>query len=896
MTFPDARDRQIISDAAAAVAMYQQLEEWLGNFSAGRTAGMKPISDGDKFDLLTVGRASRALLASANRPVAAAIYGVSQVGKSLLIGRILAPATPGAITIGRDPTHVGHGLKYVSFHDDLNPQNQGFEATCMVTVFTTKDRMPASGTSSALPVMVRAMNRAQWLSVLGRGFLMECVTPTQPWTEAEIENKLQELVKTHGGKVAPGWRSDLMEAYHYLRGKNKTLFAASEPQFFGLLSNYGMDDAGYAKLAALLFWDNWPQLTTLFQTVEKFLDDLESYRVQSGTPQPYSYIHVDWRAVRFLLDSQQHPSYSTANFGTVRYDDFRVCRIDGRVELSMAASGESIPLDILQAAMLEMVVPVIPDNLNEPSRKLFSTADVGDMPGCLPGKTSDGGKRRRDEPLDKLELQQIVKRGKVAYLFESYSHEKRLQTLLVLVRGGDIRDGGTLKDHINQWGQSRYEKRWHEQIALSPDQRSALLIGLTGFDETFRNISAPLSPAQVDARFKALRVAINPIMENFGGTGKPFSDTYLLRYPGSWDATVAEQIKAGKHKWDDAYDAVLKSPCVEQHMADAATKVDRAKQDQDGGLSLVAEHLLEASNPLAKQDELMAQIKANRDSLRLLAQSWHVPGDAAAQRAMRLALAGKVLKWLASPHHRHRTAALIDALSLRDGDTTTLADLADHHIATTPATLKPLILRELSELLHRWSTVAAPQRWTDHCDSRRRSLAPADFIETYDPSLFSFDDFCHLTAYLRDYLLSTELMECLCTCLMPIINLRLATNAAAMQRRSRRLFTRMVIEDFLLNPGPNGKPPLSSPISAAIGPAPPMIPPPKAAAPTAAAPTAAVPTAAVPTAAVSTSGSEFVERWKTRLPAVLSFGENLAEPPAGNSELAKLLEHPEWRT
>ena len=85
--------------------------------------------------------------------------------------------------------------------------------------------------------------------------------------------------------------------------------------------------------------------------------------------------------------------------------------------------------------MLELVVPVLPHRLNDDWRKVIDQMDFLDIPGMRAVRA--GVERGKRESADTLEEQmEIVKRGKVSYLFERYTDELQIQTLLLLSRFG----------------------------------------------------------------------------------------------------------------------------------------------------------------------------------------------------------------------------------------------------------------------------------------------------------------------------------------------------------------------------------------------------------------------------------------------------------------------------
>ena len=72
--------------------------------------------------------------------------------------------------------------------------------------------------------------------------------------------------------------------------------------------------------------------------------------------------------------------------------------------------------------MLELVMPVLPHRLSDDWRKVIEQMDFLDVPGMRAVRTGiEQGKRTEANTLE--EQMEIVKRGKVSYLFERYTDE-----------------------------------------------------------------------------------------------------------------------------------------------------------------------------------------------------------------------------------------------------------------------------------------------------------------------------------------------------------------------------------------------------------------------------------------------------------------------------------------
>ncbi len=846
MAFPEQRDRNLIRHAEQVETLATELCDWLSEFNPSRHAeDLLPIVESDEFEVLKLRRLAGSLYTSAKVPVAAAVYGPSQVGKSLFVGQVLKPHSESFCPLGGDETHGEPAYyKELSFDNDLNPQCGSNEATALVTRFTTKDRIGAEA-SPEYPVMVRALTRVQWLRVLARGFHVECKTPDQSWQQGELEELIDDLArKFPGTEIDRHWRMDLLDTFSYMRNVDRRGFQAKEAILNGLLSRYPLSEEGYVAAAAALFWDSWQSLTNLFIRINNFLD-----KITLGDHDPAVFSH--WAGVRFLLDSQRakvHERRTSKVWPRVDWADIHLVKKDKYYVLDyQPGSGTGTEeLETIQAGMLELVMPVLPHRLNDDWRRVIEQMDFLDVPGMRAGRQgAEQGKRVEAESLE--EQMEIVKRGKVAYLFERYTEELQIQTLLLLSRGGNLEVTSQMKHHIDKWGKFRYgEKVWPLRVR---DEVPALFVGLTGIDEEFRNREEYADKGLYENRLGQLIDALGPVMNDFGGRGKNFTNVYPIRYPGTWDTNQAQREEGDPKKWDRARGAFLEAPLVTQYVRAPEQRWDTAMRDDDGGLSLISGGIRAVTTAEDKQNQLQKEIQEVCNRLLQLSRDWVIDPDANVDRQKRLNSARAVLDWLQSDAEMvyYRVHALQESLALSEGDELALADCVD----TQSRHRGDPLPKELRNLLHEWASAAVPKRWEEYCNSH------ADGGPWLDPNEMNA-----LARFLRDYLLSDEVFEKLIARISPVV--RLKTRDEAARRRARRKFVRIILNDFVMNPGP-GMMPMAPPESEEEE---------------------------------SDGGNfekfglmgAFVERWAKRLPAALAkgAGEHIKLPP-GNGELIEIL-------
>ena len=499
--------------------------------------------------------------------------------------------------------------------------------------------------------------------------------------------------------------------------------------------------------------------------------------------------------------------------------------------------------------------------MNDDWRKVIEQMDFLDIPGMRAGRQgAEQGKRTDAETIE--EQMEIVKRGKVAYLFERYTEELQIQTLFLLSRGGNLEVTSQMKYHIDKWGRSRYgDKVWPAKVR---DEVPALFVGMTGIDEEFRNREEYAEKGLYDARLGQLVDALGNVMNDFGGKGKPFANTYPIRYPGTWDTNDEQRQEADPEKWVRARKAFLESEMVNEYMKSAELRWDAAMGDNDGGLSLISAGIRSVTTATDKQDQLQKEILEIKNRLLQLSRDWVVDPDANVDREKRIRAARRVVDWLTEDEQQtyYRVHALQESMSVQAGDELKLADCADivskRHGDPLP--------RSLREFMHEWATVTVPKRWEEFTSENE------DGGPWLDPN-----DLNSFVRYLRDYLTSSHVFDTLSDRLGPVVHLKTRDEAA--RRRARRKYVQIIMNDFVMNPGPSMTP----------------IKPPQKTVDENGNPVDTVQTSEVEAEQLDLERfglmASFVKRWIQRLPQALALGagEHVQIPP-GNEELIKVLD------
>jgi hypothetical protein len=551
---------------------------------------------------------ARKLAQAARRPMCVSVFGPSQQGKSYLIASL-------ARKNGR-PTTIRFGEELRGFNRDINPDG-GKESTGLVTRFSTR---PVHGLPG-MPVVCRMLSETDVVKIMANAFmedfLRDTVVPLEP---AVIDATLARL----RGKAAHAPVGRLSEDDVY------DLFEYFERYFLNHPTHLALKPAAWREIETLaprlalsdrvdlyaLLWNATPTMTA---TVAKLLGALEKLDFPEEACCPM--LAVEPKA-NSIIDVN-----TMITLGQGDGDPVPVATRAGR--------RAEIPRAILTAIIAELQL-----QLEDKPFDFFDHTDLLDFPGA---RARGQYNARKAEEETQTELFLLLRRGKVAYLYQRYLAEQELTAMLLCLKHSN-QEVRTVPAMVRDW----IEGTHGATPAARQGQDVALFLVLTMFDMEFEvKGGAADSVERWSGRLETT------IFEFLGRghdwpeawtPGKPFANTFWLRNPEvmnkgllNYDAVGLETGFREPERIAALRTNFLANPDVQKHFADPARAWDAGMMLNDGGIGYISERLHPVCNPALKRRQVQGQLTelANRMAGRL--EPYHVSGDLDAELAKRRA-------------------------------------------------------------------------------------------------------------------------------------------------------------------------------------------------------------------------------------------------------------------
>lgn len=383
----------------------------------------------------------------------AAAYGESQVGKSYLMSSLLSSA--------EHPFVIEFGGREYSFIDNINPSggnNKKIESTGVITRFTIrKSQYPMKDC-----VKIENLSVIDLILLLADSYYNDI--------KVDVETSLTvEAINRELDALSPLWSSkipqhqvisedDIRDINDYIKEVIGNKAAAVYQSNFCRIIAPIIQYIAYDKWVDVfsLLWNKNPEMNRLFATLINAYKKLNFQQI----------VYVPFTAVLeskgTLLKIQWLDTVCGAQVDTGNDEIYTdVYDINGQLLASNFNKGEL-------SALIAEVTFELSDSIAQ-DRKFLKHMDLLDFPGA----------RSREEYKEKevaTVLSKILRRGKVAYLFNKYSRSLQISSVL-FCHHNDQKSGPTVGETINSWIE--------ENIGNKPWERARMLRLTNGVSPLF---------------------------------------------------------------------------------------------------------------------------------------------------------------------------------------------------------------------------------------------------------------------------------------------------------------------------------------------------------------------------------------------------------------------------
>ena len=540
---------------------------------------------------------SRNLMHAARTPMTVGFFGESQAGKSFLISALGAGAN------GQFETE--YGGQRVNFIDHINPPGGGKEATGLVTRFTNQARKPVD---DAFPVEVRLLAEVDLAKILSNAWFNDFDQNQVEYRldDTRVEQVLSRFAGREQGPLQEGVAADdVVSLWDYVRTSFEKALRPLEngywQQVLKLAPRLSPDER--AQLFSVL-WGELPELTQLYADVAVSLRRLQ-YAKTAFLPLAALTTSVDGKL--------QYARNSIMSVDVlVRQGSDQDVSIDVRPEVDdKLLAPTPIRISHLAALTVELVFPSI-----EPKRVAsVESVDLLDFPGYR-GRYK--ARQLSDISADENPVAQLLLRGKVAYLFESYTDMQAMNGLVLCTyMQSNVSD---IANVLERW----VDKTQGETAAERSQRACGLFWAITKFDIRLQDMLRLDGDSQVAEGWYGMiqgnmeeRYGHLPFMQSWseGSQGGAFNNVYLVRKPGIEGSFI--KVQNGVESIDPAKldglerlgRAFVSHESINRRIAHAEQAWEAVLKENDGGMTRLAEGMAGIADLAFKLGRLSQQLQ-----------------------------------------------------------------------------------------------------------------------------------------------------------------------------------------------------------------------------------------------------------------------------------------------
>jgi hypothetical protein len=544
-----------------------------------------------------------------------AVFGPSQAGKSYLISVLARPEGEEALI-----AKFAGAVPEVDFIKDINPLG-GEEATGLVTRFTLKGKATPEG----FPVCLRLLTQCDILKILVNSYLQD---GDQDY-EAELEAaELDAHIRGFEARAAPApvdvLRSeDIWDLQEYVtKNASGAVSARSVESGWARLARIapllGVEERG-ALLSIL--WGRHKTYTDLFVMLAKALASLR-FATEAFCPMASLL-----PATEGILNVKTLEALLSGGDGALR-----ICNAQGA------------PVEMPRAVVAALAAELRIVCRDEP-HGFFRHTDLLDFPGYRSRTRQNLGKYMRDAASSAPK--ELFLRGKVDYLFQSYTANLELTSLILCLPDSNL-EVTSLPKAIEHWIGVTH--------GATPEKRvgkpTLLFFALTKFDRHLMesageegNDPALRFEIRLSASLLNPFAKVEPSWPRQWTPGQAFDNLFWIRNPNFKAEHVINYVERREveiiprrlDRLGQLRSAFIGSTAVRTHFRDPPRAWDEVMKLNDGGVAYLADALSSVATEDLKLGQIASRLAEIRRETHDLLHIYYVDDDYAVRRAQRLA-------------------------------------------------------------------------------------------------------------------------------------------------------------------------------------------------------------------------------------------------------------------
>ena len=571
---------------------------------------------------------------------AAAMFGESQAGKSYLVSSILSDEVPFEIFDG-----LGKGY---NFKKEINPHGNEHESTSVITRFSAKYKW----VNPNFPVIAKLLSLKDIILILCEAYYSNLKVDSSLSFD-EIKEKINYFEETYRNK--PECQKLIIEDHimdiedYFENNFSKLVYNnIKDAEFFDKLLAFvtRIPTDGWDEVFSIL-WNFNPQLTKLFR------DMINQHKQLNFADTVYLPIDSVLRDKGTLLEVDRldeiYNEYKGPNTNYCK--DTQVYFIDNGLEKTITFSKSYL------CALTSELIFILPEKIIQ-QKPFLDKTDLLDFPGTRRPESTE------ENNITNKSLLQLLRRGRVDYLFNKYSFSEKINVLMFCQNHKDSKQS-VMPAKLDRW--------IGHMIGESPEIRAnficpipPLFIISTWFncdleyDNDMENDKKGVMNQKWHDRFvKVLEEQIIKSdtyfwFKNWTKANPDFKNIYLLRdFEKSDDTGSGSKLFNGYYKYKkekeeistptypsyriDLRQSFIDYDFVKHHFEDPADSWDRAASINEDGTKLIIAKLTEAANYINPARIEKMKVELNQTSQTILAEllkSFHSSGkDEALQKA-----------------------------------------------------------------------------------------------------------------------------------------------------------------------------------------------------------------------------------------------------------------------